>query len=118
PRSWADPLSPKARGLAVLPPPLYSGAAMITMGAITEDPALGADYFSRLADNRAISVSGNGGVLTQVESGARAFGIVVDFMALNAAAKGAPVSFIFPEEGVTAVTEPVAILKTTRDPAD
>lgn len=118
PRSWADLLKPAARGQVVLPSPLYSGAAMITQGAISEDPALGADYFKTLAADKAISVAGNGGVLTQVESGARAYGIVVDFMALNAAAKGAPVGFVFPSEGVTAVTEPVAILKTTKNPTD
>ena len=118
PHSWNDLLQAKARGQVVLPSPLYSGAAMITMGAFTENPALGPDYFKKLAANRAISVAGNGGVLNQVESGARAFGMVVDFMALNAKAKGAPVEFVFPREGATAVTEPVAILKTTRNPKD
>lgn len=118
PASWNDLLRPAAKGQVVLPSPLYSGAAMITAGAFTENPALGPDWFKRLAANKAISVSGNGGVLNQVESGARDFGIVVDFMALNAAARGAPVRFVFPKEGVTAVTEPVAILKTTRNVKD
>ncbi|MDE2333999.1 MAG: ABC transporter substrate-binding protein [Rhodospirillales bacterium] len=118
PHSWKDLLRAKARGQVVLPSPLYSGAAMITMGAFTENPAIGADYFKKLAAERAISVAGNGGVLNQVQSGSRAFGIVVDFMALNAKAKGAPVGFVFPREGVTAVTEPVAILKTTRNAKD
>ena len=35
-------------------------------------------------------------------------------MAFNAKAKGSPIDFIFPAEGLPAVTEPVAILKTTR----
>lgn len=118
PRSWNDLLRPAARGQVVLPSPLYSGAAMITAGAFTENPAIGPDYFKKLAANKAISVSGNGGVLNQVESGARDYGIVVDFMALNAAARGAPVAFVFPKEGVTAVTEPVAILKTTKNVRD
>jgi iron(III) transport system substrate-binding protein len=34
---------------------------------------------------------------------------------LNAKAKGSPVDFVFPKEGVTAVTEPVAILKTAKN---
>jgi iron(III) transport system substrate-binding protein len=118
PTSWNDLLSDKARGRVVLPSPLYSGAAMITLGAFAENPALGPDYFKKLAANKAVSVAGNGGVLNQVESGARAYGIVVDFMALNAKAKGAPVDFVFPKEGVTAVTEPVAILKTTKNAKD
>jgi iron(III) transport system substrate-binding protein len=44
------------------------------------------------------------------------YGVLVDFMALNAKAKGSPVEFVFPTEGVTAVTEPVAILRTARNP--
>jgi iron(III) transport system substrate-binding protein len=35
---------------------------------------------------------------------------VVEYMALNAKAKGSPVDFVFPKEGVTAVTQPVAIV--------
>src|SRR4029079_6663608 len=41
----------------------------------------------------------------------------VDFMAFNAKAKGSPIDFVFPAEGVPAVTEPVAMLKTTQNPA-
>ena len=33
-------------------------------------------------------------------------------MAFNAKAQGSPVEFVFPREGVTAVTEPVAMLRT------
>ncbi len=36
--------------------------------------------------------------------------------AIREKAKGAPVEFVFPAEGVSAVTEPVAILKTARNP--
>jgi iron(III) transport system substrate-binding protein len=38
-------------------------------------------------------------------------------MAFNAKAKGSPIEFVFPAEGLPAVTEPVAILKTTQNPA-
>lgn len=47
-----------------------------------------------------------------------AYGIVVDFLALNAKKDGSPVEFVFPEEGVTAVTEPVAILSTAKNVED
>jgi iron(III) transport system substrate-binding protein len=36
-------------------------------------------------------------------------------MAMNAKKKGSPVEFVFPSEGVPAVTEPVAIMKTARN---
>ena len=38
-------------------------------------------------------------------------------MAFNAKAKGSPIDFVFPAEGLPAVTEPVAILKTTQNAA-
>jgi iron(III) transport system substrate-binding protein len=37
-------------------------------------------------------------------------------MALRAAQRGSPIEFIYPSEGVTVVTEPVAILAGTRNP--
>jgi iron(III) transport system substrate-binding protein len=60
-------------------------------------------------------VKGNGAVLKSVASGEKPYGILVDFMALNAKAKGSPVEFVFPSEGVPAVTEPVAIMATAKN---
>jgi len=116
PSSWLDLLAPAAKGQVVLPSPLYSGAAVIHMAAVTGDPALGADYYQKLSENGAMAVQGNGAVVTQVAGGQRMYGVLVEFMALNAKAKGSPVDFVFPKEGVSAVTEPVAILKSAKNP--
>ncbi len=116
PTSWADLLRPAAKGEVVLPSPLYSGAALISAGAFAQYAPLGPDYLARLAAAGAISVAGNGAVLSDVAGGEKMFGLVVDFMALNARKEGSPVGFVFPKEGVPAVTEPVAILKTARNP--
>ena len=117
PQSWLDLLAPAAKGQVVLPSPLYSGAAVIQMAAVGAAPALGPDYYAKLAENRAIAVQGNGAVVTQVAGGQKMYGMLVEFMALNAKAKGSPVDFVFPREGVSAVTEPVAILKTAKNSA-
>lgn len=114
PKSWEDLLTPAAKGQVVLPSPLYSGAAAIHMAAI--EAALGADYYRKLAANGAVAMKGNGGIINAVASGQAMYGFVVDFMALNAAAKGSPVHFVFPKEGVSAVTEPVAALASTKNP--
>lgn len=116
PQSWADLLRPEAKGGVALPSPLYSGAALITAGAFAQDPQLGPDFLARLARAGATAVPGNGGVLTAVSGGQDRYGILVDFMALNAAAKGAPIRFVVPREGLVAVTEPAAVLKTARNP--
>lgn len=115
PTSWTDLLKPAARGQVVLPSPLYSGAAAIQMAAL--EAALGPDYYQKLAANGAVAMKGNGSIITAVASGQAMYGFVVDFMALNAEAKGSPVRFVFPQQGVSAVTEPVAVLAGTSNPA-
>lgn len=65
-----------------------------------------------------MSVRGNGAVLKSIASGEKPYGVLVDFMALNAKAKGSPIEFVFPQEGVPAVTEPVAIMSTTANAQD
>lgn len=117
PTSWKDLADPSAKGQIVMPSPLYSGAAAIHMGALTSDPTLGWDYYKALAQNGAVAVQGNGAVANAVRRGEKMYGVIVEFLAIDARAKGAPVDFVFPTEGVTAVTEPVAILKASKNPA-
>lgn len=116
PKSWKDLLKPEAKAQVALPSPLYSGAAAIHMAALTQDPAIGVDYYEKLAQNGAVALRGNGAVLNAVAGGQKMYGIIVEFMALNAKAKGSPVEFVFPAEGVSIVTEPTAILKSTKNP--
>ena len=117
PTSWADLGKPEYKGQIAMPSPLYSGAAAIMLGTMTERPDLGWSWFDKLKANDAIAVRGNGAVLTAVANGEKPYGVLVDFMAFNAKAKGSPVDFVFPKEGNPAVTEPVAILKTTQNAA-
>ena len=113
PTSWADLAKPEYKGQIAMPSPLYSGAAAIMLGTMTSRPDLGWGYFEKLKAADAVAVRGNGAVMTAVANGEKSYGVLVDFMAFNAKAKGSPIDFIFPSEGLPAVTEPVAILKTT-----
>ena len=115
PASWKDLADPRYKGQLVMPSPLYSGAAAITISTFAARQDLGWSYVDALKANEAIAVRGNGAVLRSVASGEKAYGVLVDFMALNAKAKGSPVEFVLPREGLTAVTEPVAILRTARN---
>lgn len=117
PASWADLLNPALKGHIVMPSPLYSGAAAITVSTWSKAPELGWKFIEGLKANNAVAVQGNGAVLQQVASGEKSVGILVDFMALNAKAKGSPVEFVIPREGLTFVTEPVAILNTAKNVA-
>jgi len=116
PSSYKDLLAPEAEDNIVIPSPLTSGAAAITMAAITEHDDLGWDFYEGLADQGALAQGGNGGVYRAVAGGEKLYGFVVDFLAIRNIADGAPVGFSFPEEGVTYVTEPVAILSTAKNP--
>jgi len=115
PRSWNGLLPAAAAGKTVLPHPLYSGAAVIHIGSMLQQSEFGWRYFETLAKNGAIAARGNGAVIESVARGEKAYGIIIEYMAFNAKAKGSPVDFVFPEEGVSAITQPVAILKGSRN---
>ncbi|NML73262.1 ABC transporter substrate-binding protein [Rhizobium sp. S-51] len=115
PTSWADLAKPEAKGLVAMPSPLTSGAALIHAQTLAGVPSLGWDYYKALQANGAVAAGGNGAVLKSVASGEKAYGVVVDYMPIREKAKGAPVEFVFPTEGVSAVTEPVAILSTSKN---
>lgn len=115
---WADLTKPEMKGMIIMPSPLYSGAAAYLLSTFVLDPSKGWDYFQKLKDNELIAVRGNGAVLKSIASGEKPYGILVDFMALRAKAEGSPIEFVFPDEGVVPVTEPVAIMKTTDNPDD
>lgn len=112
PTSWEDLTKPEAKDQIAMPSPLTSGAAMIHAVTLTDNLAEGWDFYSALAANGAQASGGNGGILTAVSGGEKLYGMIVDYMPIREAAKGAPVAFVFPTEGVSAVTEPVAILES------
>ncbi len=117
PRRWADLLEPRARGQVAMPAPAVSGAAAIHVLTLQQSAAHGWDYLTALARGGLQPRGGNGAVVTAVAGGERAFGIVIDYLPIREAARGAPLRFVFPEDGVSAVTEPAAILSTSRNPA-
>lgn len=113
PTSWADLAKPEMANLVAMPSPLYSGAALIHLATLTGTDGLGWDYYQDLAANNARAEGGNGGTFKAVAAGEKPYGVLVDFLAIRAKADGSPVEFVFPEEGVSYVTEPVAIMAGT-----
>jgi iron(III) transport system substrate-binding protein len=113
PTSWHDLTSADAKGLVTMPSPLTSGAAVIHIAALAANPEFGWPYFEKLAANGVVPQGGNGAAFKAVAQGEKLYGMVIDYLPIREAAKGSPVSFVFPQEGVSAVTEPVAILSTT-----
>ncbi|HZO45317.1 MAG TPA: ABC transporter substrate-binding protein [Xanthobacteraceae bacterium] len=115
PTSWQDLLAPDVAAKTIMAHPLYSGAAVIHVGTFAQQKEFGWPYFEKLARGGAIAAKGNGAVIEAVARGEKAYGVIIEYMAFTAQWKGSPVSFVFPREGVTAITQPVAILKTARN---
>jgi iron(III) transport system substrate-binding protein len=115
PASWNDLLVKDVAKSTIMPSPLYSGAAAIHVGTMVQKPDFGWKYYETLAGGGAIAGKGNGSVVDAVAKGEKAYGIIIEYMALNAKTKGSPVNFVFPKEGVSVITQPVAILKTAKN---
>lgn len=113
PSSWDDLRAPEVAGSLIMPSPLYSGAAVIHVGTVAQQPELGWDFYEELAANGAVAGQGNGTVIEAVARGEKAYGIIIEYMAMNAKADGSPVDFVWPEQGVSSITQPVAIVKGT-----
>jgi len=111
PTSWNDLLAADAAKSMIMPSPLYSGAAVIHVGTMAQQPDFGWAYYEKLAEAGAVAGQGNGTVIEAVARGEKAYGIIIEYMALNAKKKGSPVDFVFPAEGVSSITQPVAVLK-------
>jgi iron(III) transport system substrate-binding protein len=115
PQRWTDLLDPRARNQVAMPSPAVSGAAAIHITTLVQNPELGWSYVERLVQAGVQARGGNGPVMQAVAGGERAYGIVIDYLPIREAAKGAPVRFVFPDDGVSAITEPAAILSTARN---
>lgn len=113
PTSWDDLRAPEVAGSLIMPSPLYSGAAVIHVGTVVQQPEFGWGFYEELADNGAVAGQGNGTVIEAVARGEKAYGIIIEYMAMNAKADGSPVDFVWPEQGVSAITQPVAIVNGT-----
>lgn len=117
PARWTDLLGADYRGQIATPAHSVSGAALVHLLTLIQQPALGWPYVEQLAAQLPRAAGGNGQVMQAVAGGERAYGVIIDYLPIRQAAKGAPVAFTFPEDGVSAVTEPAAILAGTSNAA-
>lgn len=117
PSSWKVLTEDQAAGEAVMPSPLYSGAAAYNAGVFSRTEGFGWPFYEQLQANDTMIVQGNGGVLEAVAGGEKSYGMVVDFITAKAKAEGSPVELVYPEEGVPVITEPVGIMSETDNKA-
>lgn len=113
PTSWKALTSAESKDTAIMPSPIYSGAAAYNVGVLTRTDGFGWDYFKGLKANNIAVVKGNGAVLNAVASGEKSYGMVVDYLVTREKAKGSSVELIYPAEGVPVITEPIGIMKNS-----
>jgi len=111
PTSWAELVAGNNVRQTVMPSPLYSGAQLANLTLLTEMPGIGWPYFEKMAKEGVQTVEGNGEVRNAVAEGSKSYGMVLDYMAIEAAQKGSPVAWVAPKEGVVAFFQPIAILQ-------
>ncbi|MBL3569517.1 extracellular solute-binding protein [Rhodovulum sp. BSW8] len=114
--TWADLLKEENRGQIAVPSPLYSGAALCHLHTLIDAPGIGWAFYEGLNDLDIVPEGGNGPATKAVASGMAKYAILVDANALRAKADGSPIDYIAPKDGVSVITEPVAILSTTDQP--
>lgn len=109
--SWMALTTPENRGQVAVPSPLYSGAALYHLHTAINTPAIGWEFYKKLAANGITPEGGNGPALKAVASGMAKYGVITDADLIRAKKQGSPVDLVYPQEGASFVTEPVAILK-------
>lgn len=116
PHSWDVLTKPATKAKAVMPSPLYSGAAAYNVALFANDSDFGWSYWTDVADNGTRVAQSNGSVLEAVTKGQQDYGMVVGFIVARAAEQGSPIKFIYPREGVPVITEPIALMKKAPHP--
>lgn len=114
PKGWKDLLDPKWKGLIAMANPLYSGAALDTVGSLTMN--YGLSFYRDLRANDASVVRGNSGTARKIASGEFPVGITLDYIVRNQKAKGSPIEVVYPEDGAVAIPSPIGIISKTDNP--
>jgi iron(III) transport system substrate-binding protein len=120
PTEWMDLTLPPFKDKVNMPDPASSGAALdLLSGLQSRQNDRAWQLFSALQKN-GMAISGpNAQAMNPVLQGAKAavFG-AVDYVALDAKAKGESIEVIFPKSGTVIAPRPMMILKSTKTPDD
>ena len=115
PKSFADLLAPKWVGKLVKGHPGYSGSVMTATFQTTR--ALGWDYLQKLAKQRVLQTQSANDPPRKVAQGERAIMVDgVEYTAVGLRDKGAPLAFVYPEEGTPIIVSPSAVTAAAPHP--
>ena len=118
PKSWKDLENPDFKGEILMPDPNSSGTGYLHVNAVlqTMGEEAGWAQLEAVDPNMAQYTSSGSKPCKSARVGEYTVGISLAFTAMQSIEEGYPLAMVFPEEGVSAVTEPVAILSTAQNP--
>ncbi len=116
PRDWEDLLDTKWKGQIGMPDPNYSGSTLDTVEALSSKYGWG--FFRKLRKNGLIIIQGSSGTVRKVAGGDVKVAIALDFITRQFVARQRPLGFNYPKSGAVSIASPLAIIKTTKYPAE
>jgi iron(III) transport system substrate-binding protein len=117
PKTWADLADPKWKSKVGMPNPLLSGTAFVTVAGLVRSPKHGWGLLEAWRKNNIACEPGNGAVETKLLSGQFAMGMLLEENVLKAINEGKPLGFVYPADGTLVNPAPIAVMKTTKNPA-
>lgn len=117
PTDWSDLAKPEYKDMVTLPDPAASGGTYTLVEAFVANGMT--DVLQGMADNGAIVAGANAAALNPVLQGAKAAVFAgVDYITMDAAAKGESIEAVFPASGTVIAPRPMMILKSTQNVDD
>lgn len=114
--SWWDLADSEYEGAVGSASPFVSGATVTQIGSVVEDDELGWELYEEMADNGTVVTGGNGGIAEGIALGEYDIGLTIDFMARTQQEEGAPVDYVYQEEGAVYVPTPAGVMADTGNP--
>jgi len=114
PQRFSDLTDPVWKDRITMGDPLSSGTNFSTLAFWVHDA--GWDRVQALKDNGIIAAGGNSSVLTRLETGERAAGVLLLENLLVAQRKGSPTVTLFPKDGAIPVPGPIALTTDCPNP--
>ncbi|NLJ80209.1 MAG: ABC transporter substrate-binding protein [Firmicutes bacterium] len=112
PKTWDDLLEYGSR--AGMGDPLYAGSNFAVAAAFIERDQ-GWSWFERAREANLQVLRGNSDVARGLAAGEFAATMVLDYMIYDLQKSGAPVDFVWPEDGAVSIPSPVAIMADSKN---
>lgn len=110
PLTWSELTEPRFEGRVAFPDPGFAGSSLAVLGYFSVTDGYGIEFYERLEANGAVQVNAPGEVVTGVAEGRFDAGITLEFSARNAAADGAPIEIVWPDDGAIALYSPIGVV--------